>query len=348
MARNLQVRRQWRLWVLLCAGPAARSARELAASLALDTVTPRTVRRDLELLRSIGVPVREIREGRSTRYCARGDGPDLRLDGDALLALRLFLGILRPYEGTPIGASLEQLLTRLEAQLPPKLLAHFGPLCEGLAVRLGRAPSYAEYEPIFSTVRSALQERRRLALEYQARDGTRTSRCVHPQGLLHGPRGLYLLALDESRNSALRTFRLERILSVHADGATSVRDTEFDPDRNLAGSLGVHSPEHPPRRFRIRIHGEAAALDLRECPLHASQALEEERTGTWILHLTLESTRELVPMILAFGESAEVMEPASPRSEVAGILRGAAARYGRVAASGRGKESRSRSVRVVG
>ena len=333
--RNMQVSRQWRLWALLCAGPAARSARELAALLAPETVTPRTVRRDLELLRNIGVPVREIREGRSTRYCAHGDGPDLRLDGDALLALRLSLGLLRPYEGTPIGESLEQLVTRLEAQLPPKLLAHFAPLCEGLSVRSGRAPSYAEHEPVFSIVRRALRERRQLALEYCARDGARTSRCVHPQGLLHGPGGLYLLALDDARDGALRTFRLERIHSARVDGATAVRDPEFDVDLYLAGSLGVHSPEHPPRRFRIRIYDEAAVRDLAECPWHASQALTPEPAGTWLLELTLESTRELVPMVLALGDSAEVVEPASLRREVAGILRGSAARYGRLAASAR-------------
>jgi predicted DNA-binding transcriptional regulator YafY len=67
-----------------------------------------------------------------------------------------------------------------------------------------------------------------------------------------------------------------------------------------------------------------------------------------LLELTLESTRELVPMILALGESAEVLEPASLRREVAVILRGAVARYGRVAESGKAVRSRSRSVRGVG
>lgn len=347
MARNLQVRRQWRLWILLCRNPEPRSARELASDLALDEASARTVRRDLDLLRELGVPIREHRAGRSMRYSARGNGPDFRLDGDTLLALRLALGLLRPYEGTPIAESLEQLVRRLEARLSPELLAHFSALCDGLSVR-SSGPSYGACEPVFSTVRRALQERRCLALDYRARDGAHTTRRVHPQSLLQGPRGLYLLALDDSRDGALRTFRLERILSAQLGGTNALRDPELDADRYLAGSLGIHSPEHPPQRFRVRIHDEVAARDLEECPWHVSQSLSRESAGTWMLELTLESTRELVPTVLALGEAAEVLEPASLRREVAGILHRAGARYARAAASEKAGRTRSPSVRGVG
>jgi len=102
MARNAQVRRQWRIWRLLTASTKALSAEDLARSLVPDRVTSRTVRRDLEVLREVGVPVREERSGRQVRCWARGDGPDPRLAGETLLALRLALGLLRPFEGTAV------------------------------------------------------------------------------------------------------------------------------------------------------------------------------------------------------------------------------------------------------
>ena len=81
MARNQQIRRQWRLWMLLNGSPVPLSARELAAELGCDDVaSARTLRRDLEVLREIGVPIREQRDGRDLRYHALGNGPELKLD----------------------------------------------------------------------------------------------------------------------------------------------------------------------------------------------------------------------------------------------------------------------------
>ena len=63
---------------------AAAKSNETLRSLGPDPVSARTVRRDLELLRELGIPIRAIRTGRSTRYTAHDDGPEFRLDGAKL------------------------------------------------------------------------------------------------------------------------------------------------------------------------------------------------------------------------------------------------------------------------
>src|SRR5690606_32835035 len=198
------------------------------------------------------------------RYSARGDGPELRLDRDALLALRLALGLLRPFEGTPVGEALAQLTVQLEAKLPAKVLAHFAGLVENVSVRLDAPPELSGAEEAFARVREALASGRVVELDYRDADGRASSRRVHPQRLILGPLGLYLVAHDEARDGALRTFRLERVLAARITQQPARRDGAFDPDEYFAGSLGIHSPEHPPCTYRLKVHTERAARTLRE------------------------------------------------------------------------------------
>lgn len=345
MARNDQVRRQWRLWCSLvnCAQP--RSAVELASDLASSEVSARTVRRDLEVLRDVGVPIVIDKRGREVRYAARGDGPELRLDADMLLSLQLALGMLRPFDGTPVGLALAQLTTRLQAKLPARVLAHFAPLTHGVVVRQDAPPEYRSAEPILDLVREALVAQRVIDLDYSDIQGRRTRRRVHPQALVYGPRGLYLLGHDDERGGALRTFRLERMLSARVTRQAARRDPGFDVDEYLAGSLGIHSPEHAPRTIVLEVHTEQALRVVRENPWHASQRLEHRRGSPARMTLELTSTRELLARVLAFGADLEVVEPVELRAEIAGTLARAAERYRGSTISASNGRSRSRSVR---
>ncbi len=327
MGRDGQVERQWKLWRLLARNHQPMGCAELTEQLGQEGVSVRTVRRDLELLRRIGVPIVEHRQGREVRYSARDDGPELRLSREAVLALRLALGLLRPFEGTPVGESLAQLGKKLEARLPAKVLAHFSGLVENVAVRLDAPADLRAAEGVFQRVREALAARRVLAFDYRAADGTHSQRRVHPQGLVLGPRGLYLIGRDETRAGELRTFRLERMLAARLEERAARADPTFDPEDYLAGSLGIHSPQHPPRDYRIRLFSEAAALTLRENPWHPAQRLVRQRGGLWELTLTLTSDRELLPRLLALGPDAELLEPAALRRELTALCTAAAARY---------------------
>lgn len=341
MPRSSQVRRQWRVWQRLVASADPLSAEEIADSLSPDPVSARTVRRDLEVLREVGVPVRTVRNGRQVRYWARGDGPEVLLDGDTLLALRLALGLLRPFEGTAVGQALEQLQLRLESRVPPRLLEYFSPLVEGVAVRPDAPPHYGAAEGVFALLRECLAQRRALELAYENVEGKVTHRRVHPQQLALGPRGLYLFALDDSRGGALRTFRVERMRSVRKLTMPARMDPEFRVEDYVSGSLGIYSPEHEPRTIRLRVHTAHTARVLSENPWHASQSITPSEDDTWIVSLVLRSTRELLSHVLSAGPDLEVLEPVELREEVAARLAEAAARY----SPGAHRGSRSRSVR---
>lgn len=347
MPRNDQIRRQWRLWTILASAPAPMTANSLCRELGLGERSQRTIRRDLEVLREVGVPIRASREGREMRYAAITDGPELRLDGDALLALRIALGLMEPYKGTGVGQALEQIERCLESRMPARVYEHFAPLVGRLAVRSTAPPSLGPSEPVFAAVRRALTEGRQLEIGYSDLEGRSSTRTIHPQALVQGPRGMYLHALDARQGMALRTFRLERIQEARLLTPKGVRDESFDPSQHLAGSLGIFSPEHEARRFVLRVRTPRAAKLLRENPLHASQELVEAGDGTWRLRLELTSSTELLAHVLGMGGDVEAVEPVEFREAVTVALDRAQALYGRARGKRKVARSRSRSVRRV-
>ena len=200
MARDDQILRQWRVWRLLANSSAALTAEEVAQRLQPDTASPRTIRRDLEVLGQIGVRVETVQEGRTVRYAVLDDGPPMRLNGDALLALRLALGLLRPFEGTEIGETIHQVVRDLESHIPHRTLDHFHALIDDVLVRQPSAPSYEGSREILASLRGALASGNTIRLRYHALNAAEPGeRVLHPQALVYGPRGLYLLAVDPER-----------------------------------------------------------------------------------------------------------------------------------------------------
>lgn len=327
MGRNSQVMRQWSLWVLLSSTPTPLRCVEIVRELEAHGVTSRTLRRDLEALRKLGVPVAATREGREVRYWCRGDGPEFRLDPDAVLALHLALARLVGLRGTAPGEAMAQLARRLQARLKGRQANDAAALASRLIVRPGPQPRYERHESAFAAVRAALRDGRVLEMDYEGLDGSRERRRVHPEYLLQGPRALYLVARDESRDGKRRTFRIERITSARCTGRASIPAELTDPEAELAGSVGIHTAEHDPVECMLLVHAAAAARSLRETPWHESQAMVEDGPGRWRVTLHLTSTRELVPMVLAFGPEVEVLGPPALRSAVSDLLARGAALY---------------------
>lgn len=330
MPRDSQIVRQWRIWRLLSESSVPLSAEEITSELQPESVSARTVRRDLEVLRQIGVRVESIPEGRTPRYAILDDGPPLRLNGDALLALKLSLGLLQPFEGTSVGECLSQLARQLEKTIPARTLDHFHALVDDLLVKQPLAPSYRDSGATLTALHEALSAGKTVVLLYRGlNDDVPGARQVHPQALVYGPRGLYLLAVDPERGPDVRSFRVDRIEEARAGSRPSERLPAFDAEDYLAGSIGVFSPEHEPRTYRIRLHSTRAARMLEENPWHSSQIIEEKDGDRWVVTLDLTSSRELLPRVLAMGPDAEVLEPAGFRKEIRGRLQRQVERYRR-------------------
>lgn len=123
MPRNDQVSRQWYLLRKLESSRGA-TFQELADSLPDDyPKNPRTIRRELEALESVGFPL--VTEQSNSHTCWRlMEGfksiPTLGFSTTQLMALIFSRNLLKPLGGTEIHASLNSALNKAAVALPPQ------------------------------------------------------------------------------------------------------------------------------------------------------------------------------------------------------------------------------------
>jgi predicted DNA-binding transcriptional regulator YafY len=188
----LQARRDW-------------SGAELGERLEVDV---RTVRRDIDRLRSLGYPVSASSGlGGGYQLAAGSSMPPLLLDDEetvaVAVALRAAASSVARLEETAIRA-----LVKLEQLLPARLRRRVSALH---SVTISLAPATAGPDAtMLATIAAACRDHELLELGYRARSGEASHRVVEPIRLVHTDRRWYLVAWDRHR-SAWRTFRVDRI-----------------------------------------------------------------------------------------------------------------------------------------
>jgi predicted DNA-binding transcriptional regulator YafY len=189
----LQVRREW-------------TGQELADRL---EVGPRTIRRDVDKLRSLGYPI-EAAPGVAGGYRLGNGGelPPLLLDDAEAVAVAVGLrtaaaGGIAGIEETSVRA-----LTKLEQVLPGRLRRRVSALSLATS-SFGMEGPRIDPE-VLATLAGACRDQVRLRFPYIARDERATQRAVEPAAVVYSGHRWYLVAFDLDRDD-WRTFRIDRI-----------------------------------------------------------------------------------------------------------------------------------------
>lgn len=201
------------------------TAEELARRL---EVTPRTIRRDVTKLRSLGYPVEAMAgPGGGYRLGAGGKMPPLLLDDDEALAVALGLRLSTTSAVGGLEDASLSALTKLEHVLPPRLRSRLEDVSEATTSTLVGSRSDVDHSTL-AGVAAAVRGEVRLRLEYVDNEGRHTERHVEPRRLVHTGRRWYLVAFDLDRDD-WRTFRLDRITAPTQTGMKSKRRPGPDP-----------------------------------------------------------------------------------------------------------------------
>ncbi|PWK87414.1 putative DNA-binding transcriptional regulator YafY [Lentzea atacamensis] len=206
-------------------------------------VTTRTVRNDVDRLRSLGYPVHAT-PGVAGGY-KLGAGaklPPLLLDDDEAVAIALSLS-------TQDSETADRALRKLEQVLPSRLRHRVAALQE---FTVGTA---TELDPeVTVQIVNACRARERLRFDYVKFDGARDRREVEPYRLVHTRGRWYLVAWDVARQD-WRTFRADRMQPRIPTGPRFTPRELPDLEAHLAQGLAtaawrfratvtVHAPAH--------------------------------------------------------------------------------------------------------
>jgi predicted DNA-binding transcriptional regulator YafY len=284
----LQARRDW---------PGTELAKRLA-------VSPRTLRRDMDKLRSLGYPVDAV-PGTAGGY-RLGAGaalPPLLLDDEEAVAVAVGLRTAAGGTITGIEEASVRALAKLEQVFPSRLRHRVSALHSVTMPLPGAGPPV---DPaILTVIATAARDRQRIRFGYISHDGTQGSRAAEPHRLVHADRRWYLLAWDLARDG-WRTFRVDRITTPHITGPGF---TPRDPPDGDAAAYVSRSVSSAPYRYqaRIRLHTPAkvAAEHLPPTVGH----LQADGEHACILHTGAESPDVLAIYVAVIGTEFEILDP---------------------------------------
>lgn len=173
-------------------------------------ITERTVRRDIDRLRTLDYPVSGTTGTRGGYRLTSGNNlPPLLLTDDEAVAVAVGLSHAVGGSITGIEDSSLRALVKLDRVLPPRLRPRLAALTETTTAMAGHdAP---RVDPTSLAVLAACsREQEVVSFDYHDRDERPSSRRVEPHSLVTVHRLWYLLAYNPDRDD-WRTFRVDRI-----------------------------------------------------------------------------------------------------------------------------------------
>lgn len=214
-------------------------------------VTGRTLRRDVDRLRSLGYPV-EARPGTGGGY-RLGVGaalPPLLLDDDEAVAVAVGLRAAAMSGLGGVEETAVRALAKLEQVLPSRLRHRVADVHAAVVPMPGTGPT-ADVEVLLA-VAAAVRDRSSLRVDYRSHDGSETRRVLQPHRVVMSGRRWYLVAWDVERDD-WRTFRLDRLTPRIPTGP------RFEPRPAPAADLAAYvsrgiSTRAYRHRCRVTVH----------------------------------------------------------------------------------------------
>ncbi|QWF80713.1 helix-turn-helix transcriptional regulator [Amycolatopsis sp. CA-230715] len=267
-----------------------RTVAELSERLDVDE---RTVRRYVEHLLDLDVPVRSVR-GRYGGYRLSPGYrmPPLMLTDEEALAVQLGLvaGRRAGLITTSVAAA-ESAAAKIRRVLPEAVGRRLDAL---LAVADFTAPARpvltAEAE-VLLTVAEAARDRRPVELGYTAGHGGASERVVHPYGVV-AHSGRWYLTGSDSASGEVRTFRVDRITAATAGTGTFDVPTGFDPAAHVLTAIA-----EAPHRYRVAVRIRSTPEHIRSVFPPSIAALTED--APWVRAKIRAHRLDWIPPLLA-------------------------------------------------
>jgi predicted DNA-binding transcriptional regulator YafY len=265
-------------------------------------ITARTLRRDVQKLRSLGYPVGATPGvAGGYRLGAGAALPPLLLEDDEAVAVVLGLRTAASHSVTGVVEASVRALAKLEQVLPARLRERTAALGQA-TVPLAVAGPAVDAEALTMIAR-ACRNRERLRFDYQSRDGGPAERSAEPHRLVQAGNRWYLVARDTGLGD-WRTFRVDRISAVRQTGARFVPRDPPDAAAFVSRSVSV-----APYRYQARVLVRAPAEEVADLVPPTAGVVEPAGPGTCILSSGGNDLGWMAMHLATMGHEFNVLEP---------------------------------------
>ena len=288
-------------------------------------VSVKTIRRDIEQLRSLGIPIedRNGQHGAKTYYLDSTAIP-LRFKYDEATALLWCCESLRSLDGTSWGASIQEAVEKIRTAIGPRDRRYVEQM-ESRMHRTRTAGDYRDRSDVVDALTLGIEDCRATFVTYHSANSTEpVTYDIHPYALAEHRGTLYVVGYSCHHNE-IRTWKVDRMLEAAATQVPFARPLDFDAKQHFEGAFAVVTGDEA-ITVRVRFTGTAVRY-VQEKRMHASQQTKLLSSGAAEVTFQLTSTFEIKSWILSFGSSAQVLEPETLRQEVIQELQAAATNY---------------------
>ncbi|MFB4306417.1 helix-turn-helix transcriptional regulator [Actinomadura sp. GTD37] len=284
-----------------------------AAGLAAELgVTDRSVRRDVERLRTLGYPVRATAGvGGGYRLGAGARLPPLLLDDEEAIATAVSLRMASGGTVAGTGEAALRALAKLDQVMPPRLRAEVRAVHGATDTLVG--PGAEVDAELLVTLARACRDAVRVRFRYAARAGAERERTVEPVRMVATSRRWYLMAWDVDR-ADWRVFRLDRMRGAAATTWHFKPREHPDPVAHVQRSV-----TEAPYRYLARVRLRATPAQVRELVPPQVARVEDDGDGWCLLVAGGDDLDWLAVHVARLGFEAQILEPPELRAAV-GVL----------------------------
>lgn len=284
-------------------------------------VDERTVRRYVEHLIDLEIPVRSVR-GRHGGYRL---APGFRLpplmftDDEAVAVLLGLVAVRRIAPSVTPTQPTESAAAKVRRVLPEVLGHRLDALLEASDFTAQPVTTDdADEAPagLLLLLADAAGARRPVAIEYTDRNGRHTDRVVHPYGLVVHSERWYLVAADSADNQ-VRNFRLDRMAAPALRSGRFEVPVDFDTVAHVVTSLADAPWQH---EVTVRVRASAAELH-RRLPPSLAVVTPSDQPGWVRMRLRAERLDWVPAMLAGLGRPFVVEQPAALRDDVRALAR---------------------------
>ncbi|ONI81395.1 transcriptional regulator [Actinosynnema sp. ALI-1.44] len=297
-----------------------RTLTELAGRLDVDE---RTVRRYVEHLVDLDIPVRSVR-GRYGGYRLEPGyrmPPLMLTDEEALAVLLGLVAGRRAGLVTTSVAAAESAVAKVRRVLPAQLAQRLDALLDVADFTAPPRPALTAEADVLLTVAEAARDRRPVKLAYTASHGGVSERVVDPYGVVAHSGRWYLTGFD-STSEQVRTFRADRITDVAVQPGTFDVPPGFDPAQQVLAAIA-----EAPHRHEVSVRIRSSHDRIRSVFPPAIATLDEDPGSPWVRMRIRAQRLDWIPPLLAALDSPFVVEQPDSLRELVKALAARLAEY---------------------
>lgn len=288
----------------------------------------RTVFRDLDTLRSAGVPLEF--DTKSRRYSIfRGSfGPPADLTADEALSLWALANSVGNQLHLPLYEAARTAVAKLEHGLPAKERQEFRRTARSIWFLPAKVSNLAVKSAVFQALVEAITKRRVVQIEYASlTEWDRIVTKLRPYQLLFSQRSWQVVGRS-SLHREIRVFNLARIESLTLLNQRFSVPRDFSMEQRIGNAWNM-IPETGRDSHVVVKFGSLVAHNVAEVNWHKTQRSRLLPDGSLLFYATVSGLSEIAWWILGYGDQAEVLQPAKLRRLLASRIRKMAEMYGR-------------------